>query len=115
MTTMVYKVLPAALWRSARAAGRFAGSSDDMRDGFIHFSTAAQLPGTLAKFFDGQSDLMLLAIRTADLGDQLRWEASTGGTLYPHLYADLAVAAVDREWPLALDADRYHRLPTDLT
>ena len=50
----LYKILPAALWREAERSGRFAGSEVDIKDGFIHFSTAAQVAETAAKHFAGE-------------------------------------------------------------
>ena len=74
--------------------GRFEGSADDRRDGFIHLSTEAQLAGTIAKHFSGQSNLLALACPTARLGDALRWEKSRNGALFPHLYRQLQLADV---------------------
>jgi uncharacterized protein (DUF952 family) len=113
MTIMVYKVLTAADWRAACAVGQFTGSADDRRDGFIHLSTAAQLPRTLAKFFAGQTELVLLAVRATDVGHALRWEG-TGDALYPHLYGVLPAGSVVQAWSLPLDADGRHILPQDL-
>ena len=76
------------------------GSAVDHRDGFIHFSTAAQLVETAAKHFAGQSDLMLVAVDDGVLGAALKWEASRGGALFPHLYGALPVAAVRWTRPL---------------
>ncbi|MBE7220223.1 MAG: DUF952 domain-containing protein, partial [Caulobacteraceae bacterium] len=79
MSDLVYKIAPAALWRQAEAAGAFRGAPVDLADGFIHFSTAAQARETAAKHFAGQSDLVLVAVEVAALGDALRWEPSRGG------------------------------------
>lgn len=67
----VFKIAPAALWNAALAIGVFAGSEDDARDGFIHLSTAEQVPGTLAKYFRNQPDLLLIGFDSAALGDAL--------------------------------------------
>ena len=85
----VYKVLPRSEWHDACRTGSYAGSADDRRDGFIHLSLREQLPGTLSKHFRGQGDLVLVQFVTDTLGDALRWEASRGGALFPHLYAPL--------------------------
>ena len=74
----VYKICPGALWREAERAGVFRGSEIDLHDGFIHFSTAAQVAETAAKHFAGQRDLVLLRVDTASLGDRLKWEPSRG-------------------------------------
>ena len=47
----IYKICERAQWRAAEAAGQFRGSAVDERDGFIHFSTAAQLAETASKHF----------------------------------------------------------------
>lgn len=86
---LIYKICPEALWREAEAAGLFRGAPVDLADGFIHFSTGAQLRETAAKHFAGQVDLLLIAIDDAVLGEALRYEPSRGGALFPHLYAPL--------------------------
>jgi uncharacterized protein (DUF952 family) len=109
--TVVYKICPASLWRAAECAGVFRGSKADRRDGFIHFSTAAQVVETAAKHFAGQSDLLLVRIDAAKFGDRLKWEPSRAGALFPHLYGDLDLAAVMRVEPLPLGADQRHIFP----
>jgi uncharacterized protein (DUF952 family) len=113
MATSIYKISPSALWRDARTAGHFDGSPDDIRDGFIHFSTAAQVAGTLERHFKGQNDLVLAEIDTDKLGSDLKFEASSRGTLYPHLYGRLPMTAVVREWQVGCDASGLHVLPAD--
>lgn len=88
----IYKVCPAAEWSGAVAAGAFRGSPVDLRDGFIHFSTGAQLAETVRRHFAGQADLVIVAVDPLRLGDRLRWEPSRGGALFPHLYGELPVA-----------------------
>ena len=78
---IIYKVCPAAEWHDAVAAGTYRGSAVDLRDGFIHFSTGAQLAETLRRHFRGQLDLVLVAVAPGDLGNRLRWEPSRGGDL----------------------------------
>lgn len=89
MEKIIYKICPRTAWEHAVDIGVYSGSSDDARDGFIHFSNAAQLAGTLAKHYVGQDDLLLIAINGAQLGQALKWEASRGGQLFPHLYGTL--------------------------
>ena len=86
---LIYKICPEALWHDAELTGRFEGAPVDLADGYIHFSTGAQLRETLARHFAGQSDLLLIAIDDERLGASLRYEPSRGGALFPHLYAAL--------------------------
>jgi uncharacterized protein (DUF952 family) len=108
---IVYKICPATLWRRAELDGVFCGAPVDLADGFIHFSTAAQVAETAAKHFAGISDLLLLHVDTAALDDGLKWEPSRGGALFPHLYGPLALAAVTKVDPLPLGADGLHLFP----
>jgi uncharacterized protein (DUF952 family) len=111
MTEIIYKVAPAQDWQEARDAGVYQGSADDLRDGYIHFSTAAQVPATLAKHYAGREGLVLIAVEARALGDKLVWEPSRGGDLFPHLYAPLPVDAALWYTPLMLQADGTHELP----
>ena len=107
----IYKICPAPQWREAERQGTYHGSADDIRDGFIHFSTAAQLEGTLAKHYAGQSGLFLIAVDGDTLGDDLRWEPSRGGDLFPHLYGALDLGAVTAVMDLRTRADGSHVIP----
>jgi uncharacterized protein (DUF952 family) len=109
--TTIYKICENALWREAERAGLFRGAPVDARDGFIHFSTAAQVRETAARHFAGAADLMLIAVETAAVGGALRWEVSRGGDLFPHLYGPLPLAAVLWAKPLPLGSDRRHVFP----
>jgi len=91
---MIYKICDEASWRAATVEGEYRGSEVDGLDGFIHFSTAAQLSETAAKHFAKQTDLLLIAVDGDLLGVDLKWEPSRGGDLFPHLYAALPCSAV---------------------
>ena len=108
---LVYKISPRTEWEAAVETGTFTGAPVDLADGFIHFSTAEQVAGTAAKHFRGQRDLVLVAIDSAALGGQLRWEASRGGALFPHLYAPLDGAHARSVIALELDSDGVPVIP----
>jgi uncharacterized protein (DUF952 family) len=111
LPTTIYKICEDALWREAQRAGMFRGALVDARDGFIHFSTAAQVRETAARHFDGAEGLMLIAVDADALAGALKWEVSRGGDLFPHLYGALPLAAVLWAKPLPLGADRRHVFP----
>jgi len=108
---VAYKVLTAAQMEALEAEGRFAGAPVDLADGYIHLSAPAQLAGTVEKHFSGQDDLHLAAVDLDALGESVRWEASRGGQLFPHIYADLPLSAVIAYGPLEYEADGSIRLP----
>lgn len=107
----IYKICPASAWREAGRRGAFRGSPDDLRDGFIHFSTASQLEATARKHFAGQTELLLIAVDADGLGDALRWEVSRGGELFPHLYGELDLRHVTAVLELHARADGSHDIP----
>lgn len=107
--TIVYKIAPQDLWRASEPSGRFTGSPVDERDGFIHFSTAAQVRETAARHFVGVNDLLLVAVATDGL--ELKWEPSRGGDLFPHLYGALPLDKVLWVRPLPIGADGQHVFP----
>lgn len=108
----VYKIATEAAFAPARNVSHFAGMPIDAKDGYIHFSTAAQLAETLRLHFAGQDGLVLLAVRSADLGADLVWEPSRDGALFPHLYGgSLATSSIGWESPLSVAADGSCILP----
>jgi uncharacterized protein (TIGR00369 family) len=109
--TLIYKICPESLWREAERQGVFAGAPVDLADGYIHFSTAEQVAETTEKHFTGQSDLLLVAVEDASLGEALRYEPSRGGALFPHLYGPLPLSAVRQVAPLPLGPDGRHVFP----
>lgn len=89
----IFKVVTADQWKAAEANGVFNGAPIDLRDGYIHFSTADQLEETLRRHFADQTGLLIITFESDTFGDALKWEPSRGGQLFPHLYAPLPVSA----------------------
>jgi uncharacterized protein (DUF952 family) len=98
---LIYKVFRAGEWAELDAAGETLGAPVDRADGYVHFSTAEQLAGTLAKHFTGEAGLVLLAVDAEAAGEAVRWEPSRGGALFAHLYRPLRLADVLWARPLA--------------
>jgi uncharacterized protein (DUF952 family) len=107
----IYKIASASAWREAERQGVYRGSADDIRDGFIHFSTAAQIAETVRKHFFGQAGLFLIEVDADALGDPLRWEPSRGGDLFPHLFDALDLGAVTNVFELQARSDGSHDVP----
>lgn len=107
----IYKICSASAWREAERQGVYRGSADDLRDGFIHFSTAGQVAETARKHFAGQTALFLVEIEANGLGETLRWERSRNDDLFPHLYGELDLGAVASVHQLQTRADGSHEIP----
>jgi uncharacterized protein (DUF952 family) len=107
----IYKICDAVLWRAAEAEGSFRGVGIDTQDGYIHFSTAAQVRETAGKHFAGVGNLVLVAVDAGRLGPALKWEPARADALFPHLYGQLPLDCVLWVKPLPLGADGHHTFP----
>lgn len=85
---LIYKIFRTPEMQSFQQDGRTAGAPVDLKDGYVHLSTAAQVSETLSRHFAGEHGLWLLALESETLPD-LKWEPSRGGDLFPHLYREL--------------------------
>ena len=110
---MIYKIFRADEWATLESDHATRGAPIDLADGYIHFSTDAQVAETAAKHFAGIDGLWLAAMDETGLGDALKWEVSRGGALFPHLYRPLQRAEV--VWCVRMPlTEGGHRLPDDL-
>ena len=111
LVVKIYKICPASAWREAERLGVYRGSADDARDGFIHFSTAAQLAETARRHFFGQRALFLVEVDADALGNALRWEPSRNDELFPHLYGELDLGTVRAVYSMHARSDGFHDIP----
>ena len=109
----IYKICGRAAWRGGRSRRRVSPARRPIaRDGFIHFSTAAQVAETAAKHFAGQSDLLLVAVD----GDALGAAAANGSpraaaSCFRTSMPPLPLSAVLWARPLAARPDGRHVFP----
>ena len=109
---LIFKIVPRAEWEGV--AENYHGSAHDQADGFLHFSTHAQLPETLRRYYAGQTDLMLVAVEASALGAGLKWEHSPSRSEdFPHLYGALPRTAVAWAAPLSRKPDWEFLLPPE--
>lgn len=99
--TPIVKLLRADEWRAFQESGVFAGSLDDLRDGYIHISPPDEVAATAAKWFAGERGLMALTLDADALGPKLKWEPARGGVLFPHLYRGLRLDEVVTAAPVS--------------
>ena len=110
VTNLIFKIVPRGEWEAG--SGDYHGSAHDRADGFLHFSTAGQLPETLRLYYSGRDDLVLVAVDADALGDALKWEhALSRGQEFPHLYGALSCDAMKWARPIGRDADGAFVLP----
>jgi len=110
----VYKILDSDTYARVRDERAWAGAPIDLADGYVHLSAHHQVAGTLAAHFAGRDDLMLAAFDADELGSDLRWEASRGGALFPHLYAPLDMTRAIAARLIARDRGGRHIVPDEV-
>ncbi len=108
-----YKITTEDEWKVAEDAGSFLGSALDLKDGFIHLSTVDQMRETARLHFAGQENLVLVAVAESSVADALKWEASRGGKLFPHVFTALDPKTVLWVKPLPWDGTA-HIFPEEL-
>ena len=97
------RLLHAALpqdWAKALQNGSYDTSTRGVslaEAGFVHGSTASQLPGVLARFYPDIPAVDLLVIdidRLEHEGATVRWDPVAGDGPYPHIYGVVPTVAV---------------------
>jgi uncharacterized protein (DUF952 family) len=91
---MIYHVTTKENWQNAIAAGAYEAPSLHT-EGFIHNSTAEQVQGVLQRYYNGQSNLVLLHIDESKLTAELKYElAPSINEEFPHIFGAINLDAV---------------------
>jgi uncharacterized protein (DUF952 family) len=110
--TLIYHIAEAADWKQAQRDGQYTMSTRGRtlaEEGFIHASTAAQVPLVAAAYYRDAPDLVLLVIDTERVGPELRYEQVPGQPdPYPHIYGPLNLDAVIETRPFQAPASPPH-------
>jgi len=106
----IYKILNKEDLKKAKSNGAYSGSSKDIEDGYIHFSSQEQVEGTLKKYYSDEKNLILLKVETLNL-DHLVWEQASDGNFFPHLYSSLDLTNVVDEYEIKLNNEGNYALP----
>ena len=103
--TVIYHIAEAADWERARRDGQYTISTRGRtlaEEGFIHASTAEQVPLVADAYYRDAPDLVLLVIDTERVRPELRYEQVPGQPdPYPHIYGPLNLDAVIETRPFA--------------
>jgi len=99
----IYKILPSQPPPPSPLPPNLPLSSLDRRDGFLHFSTSAQILGTLNAFFSSETHVWILRIPYERVDKFIKWEDAKGKGpdekggcwdvnaekgLFPHIYGN---------------------------
>ncbi len=109
-------------WNEAARLGCYAPSSLES-EGFIHCSSVDQVAPVAARFYRGQSGLVLLVVDPQRLTSPLKWEGAADGSpppgvkadaLFPHIYGPLNLDAVVQVLDFEPDSNGEFSLPAGL-
>lgn len=112
---LIYKIVTAAHWLEAKDLDHIPPMPVDIGDGYMHFSTANQLPKTLELYFSSEAGVVILAVKTQQVRADLKWEPSRGGDLFPHLFAPLAKSSISWHETVNVNANGQCNLPPRIT
>jgi uncharacterized protein (DUF952 family) len=115
---MIYHITSRAEWAAARQRGEYVAPSLTS-EGFIHCSTAKQIPHVANAFYRGRTDLVVLALDETATRSEVRWEAPAGppaagiseSDLFPHIYGPINLEAVTQVLDLQPDSAGTFSLP----
>ena len=116
----IYHITSRAEWEDAQRRGEYVVPSLT-GEGFIHCSTAGQVPHVANAFYRGRTDLVLLAIDETAASSEVRWEPPAGppaagiseADLFPHIYGPINFQAVTRALDFQPDSAGMFSLPSE--
>ncbi|MBE88482.1 MAG: dihydroorotate dehydrogenase [Rhodospirillaceae bacterium] len=108
----IYHLAQKPYWEAAERSGLYAGGPNDVRDGFIHFSSNTEIETSASLYCKGMADLILVAVNSEKLGPILKWENSRDGVFFPHLYGNLDTTLVEWTKLLTVGKDGRHEFPS---
>jgi uncharacterized protein (DUF952 family) len=100
----VYKLVPSSAPIPESLPDRLPVSDLDLQSGFIHLSSARQVPNTLKFFFKDEPVVYVLRLEYAKVEDNIRWESPDakicgprdGEGMFP---VSMVVSCTEYLWP----------------
>lgn len=105
MPSYVYKLVPSSSPVPEHLPEALPVSALDLKSGFIHLSTAVQIPGTLKRFFAEDTRVYVLKVPYEPIDKDIRWESPNAEVcgergaegMFPHLYNGLRLGSAEIE------------------
>lgn len=94
----IYKIIPSTAPVREPLPDRLPVSELDQNSGFIHLSTASQVPNTLKLFFSEEPLVYILRIHYADVIQDIRWESPDGKVRSPRPREGLFPVSRNPRW-----------------
>jgi len=91
---MIYHIIEKEEWQEAKKRGEYRPLSLE-KDGFIHCSDLEHVEGVANNLYEGEDDLLLLAIDENEAKPEIIYEDLYDlGEKFPHVYGPLNAEAV---------------------
>jgi uncharacterized protein (DUF952 family) len=100
-------------WEDAKILGSYRADSLES-EGFIHCSKSTQILKVAKRFFDNQTELVLLFIDSEKVQAEIRYEKAEMGELFPHIYGELNIDAVYQVIDFEAGEDGLFELPQEV-
>jgi uncharacterized protein (DUF952 family) len=111
---MLYHILPKEDWLQAQKNGVYKPESLK-NEGFIHCSDKNQVVGSANLHFKGVKNLLLMCIDPQKVQAEIRYEdLYNTSKLFPHIYGELELEAVEEVLDFPLNEDGIFTLPDSL-
>lgn len=118
----IFHIATRKAWIDGTRASEYSAPSL-AAEGFIHASAITQILPVAAKFYKGQTGLVLLEIDPRRLGSELKWEPPADGSpppgvpegdAFPHIYGPINLDAVVQVLDFEPGANGEFSLPSPL-
>jgi uncharacterized protein (DUF952 family) len=113
----IFHIISRKEWELAQKHGVYSPKSL-YEEGFIHCSQTDQIIDVANSFYKEQKGLLLLRIFEPDIRAEVRHEppleAPLSGLLFPHIYGDLNLNAVNKVFEFPVGKGGYFSLPDGL-
>ena len=90
----IYHITTSTAWENAQLEGAYIADSLAI-EGFIHCSTNDQVAGVLARYYNGQTNLVKLTIDKSKVTSPLIFElAGSINEVFPHIHGPIDLESV---------------------
>lgn len=113
----IFHIVEKESWELAKKHGVYSPESIKI-EGFIHCSKVDQILKVANTFYKDKENLLLLKIEEEKVSGKVVYEAPLeapqSGLLFPHIYGDLNLDSVVKEFGFHKNDNHEYVLPTDL-
>ncbi len=107
--SLIYHIADQNHWELAQSNRLYVHPSLHS-EGFIHCSDDKELEKTANLYFSSEPDILILYIDTAKLQSEVKYEASSRGPEFPHIYGPINIECVVKTKKVKRRADGKYKV-----